>query len=312
MKKLGGILAFLLILYAILLIADESARSARNHFRLGERIGLEGILSLAAGILIISGGIDLSIGSLIGLLCTLFCMMLRDWEWPLGLALPTILGAGAAVGLIHGVMVAKVRLQPFIVTLCGLFIYRGLARWIAKDRPRGLGSAFAELRNWLNQEQLISWYLIFLLLLMFAAIVFLHFSKHGRYLFAIGSNEQAARYSGIATDAYKILAYVICSTLVAVYSILYVAKFGQSTPSSEGSFKELYAIAGAVLGGCSLRGGEGNVVGMLIGTCIIIILPNLVTMWGFSSQLEFFIIGAALFLGAVLDELMRRRNTVRR
>jgi ribose transport system permease protein len=154
--------------------------------------------------------------------------------------------------------------------------------------------------------------LIFLLLLMFAAIVFLHFSKHGRYLFAIGSNEQAARYSGIATDAYKILAYVLCSTLVAVYSILYVAKFGQSTPSSEGSFKELYAIAGAVLGGCSLRGGEGNVVGMLIGTCIIIILPNLVTMWGFSSQLEFFIIGAALFLGAVLDELMRRRNTVRR
>ena len=137
--------------------------------------------------------------------------------------------------------------------------------------------------------------------------MFLHFSVHGRYLFAIGSNEQAARYAGVPTDRYKILAYALSSGLASFFAVLFLMEQNSVQPTNTGNFFELYAIAGAVLGGCSLRGGEGNVLGMLIGTAILWILPNLTRMWGVPSQLEYTVIGVALLLGALLDELLRRR-----
>src|SRR5262249_13907630 len=136
--------------------------------------------------------------------------------------------------------------------------------------------------------------------------VFLHFSVHGRYFYAIGSNEKAARYSGVATDRYKLLAYVLCSTLAAFYGVLFLMQENSAQPSSTGNFLELYAIAGGVLGGCSLRGGEGNIVGMAIGTSILVLLPNLSIMLGIPSSLEYTVIGGALLLGAILDEVTRR------
>jgi ribose transport system permease protein len=135
---------------------------------------------------------------------------------------------------------------------------------------------------------------------MAAATVFLHFSVYGRYLYAIGSNEKAASYSGIATDRYKILAYALCSGLAALFGILELMQNNSAQPSSAGEFYELYAIAGAVLGGCSLR-----------GTAILWLLPNFNNMVGISSTLEKIVIGSALLLGAILDEVLRRRNAVR-
>src|SRR5262249_53310559 len=126
-------------------------------------------------------------------------------------------------------------------------------------------------------------------------------------LYAVGSNERAARYSGIPSDRYKILAYVLCSALGAFFSIFYLMKYGSVTPTTTGEFFELYAIAGAVLGGCSLRGGEGTVLGILIGTAILWILPNLANMWGIPNALVNTVIGGALLLGAILDELLRPR-----
>src|SRR5262249_21772637 len=148
--------------------------------------------------------------------------------------------------------------------------------------------------------------LMIFLVLVVAAVIFLHFSVYGRYFYAIGSNERAARYFGVATDRYKLLAYVMCSTLAAFFCVLFFIQENSSQPLSTGNFYELYAIAGAVLGGCSLRGGEGSVFGICIGTTILILLPNLTNMWGISSTLEYTVIGGALLLGAVLDEVLRR------
>ena len=155
-------------------------------------------------------------------------------------------------------------------------------------------------------------HLVILLGLLALATVMLHFSVLGRYFYAIGSNERAARFSGIATDYYKMLAFVLCSTLTALYSILYVFTYNSVQPSGTGNMDELYAIAGAVLGGFSLRGGEGTVLGILIGTCIIRILPNMTTMWNVSNTLEPVVIGFALLLGATVDELLRRRRASRK
>jgi ribose transport system permease protein len=148
---------------------------------------------------------------------------------------------------------------------------------------------------------------IFLVLASLATL-FLHFSVYGRYFYAIGSNEQAARYSGVAVERYKILAYVLCSSLAAFFGVLSLMDLGTSQPTQTGSFLELYAIAGAVLGGCSLRGGEGSVLGIMIGTAILWILPNFANMWGVPKTLEYTVIGGALLLGAILDELLRRRG----
>lgn len=316
MKKFLGILCFLLVIYAVLMLAEPRARTVANHYNLAERIGLNGIISLGVAVLIISGGIDLSIGSVIGFSAVLLSMLLRkeDFGWPPALAIPAVLLCGALIGLINGLLVTKVRVQAFVVTLCGLFVYRGAARWLANDTVKGLGSEHEKLTEllYLTDALGVPLSLVYFLVLAAIAGVFLHLSVYGRYLYAIGSNEKAARYSGIATDRYKILAYVICSTCAALYGVLYLMKMNSAQPSSDGNFLELYAIAGAVLGGCSLRGGEGNILGVVIGTTILMLLPNLNNMLGIKSELDYTVIGLALLLGAILDETLRRYGSSRR
>jgi ribose transport system permease protein len=311
MKKLLGLAVFLLVLYVALLLADPGARSAYNHFNLGKRIGLYGIISLGAGLLIIAGGIDLSIGSVVGLCSTVMAILLVDKDWHPLPAMAAVLSLGAGIGLVHGLLVTRVRVQAFVVTLCGLFIYRGAARWISGDQVKGLGNEFQTLKYVLygSKDVLgLPMSLVILLFLAALAAVLLHFSVYGRYLYAIGSNEQAARYSGIAVDRYKVLGYMLCSGLAAFFGILFLMEHNAAQPSESGSFFELYAIAGAVLGGCSLRGGEGSVLGILMGTTILWILPNFTKMWGVPSELEYTVIGGALLLGAILDEFLRRRG----
>jgi ribose transport system permease protein len=140
------------------------------------------------------------------------------------------------------------------------------------------------------------------------AVIFLHFSVYGRYLYAVGSNEQAARYAGIATDRYKILAYVICSLMAALGGMLELLDLQTTSPSNTGSWYELYAITGAVLGGCSLRGGEGTVIGMLLGTAVLPLLRNLINFSAIPDDLTFTVIGVALLLGTVVDELLKRHG----
>lgn len=313
MKKLLGLGAFLLLLYVLMLLADDSARSLYNHINLGKRIGLFGVISLGAGILIISGGIDLSIGSVVIFCSTILAILLTHpkFQWHPALAIATVLAVGALVGLVNGLIVTKLRVQAFVVTLCGLFIYRGAARWLASDSVQGLGTSFTNWKYWLAKSHAIfglPMALVIFLALAAVAAVFLHASVYGRYLFAIGSNEQAARYAGVPTDRYRIAAYVICSTLTAFFSVLFLMEENSVQPSTTGNFFELYAIAGAVLGGCSLRGGEGSVLGVLIGTAIIRILPTFTQMWKVDASLEYTVIGGALLLGALLDELLRRRG----
>lgn len=312
MKKLLGLGAFLILLYVLMLLADDSARSLHNHLNLGKRIGLYGVISLGAGILIISGGIDLSIGSVVGFCATVMALLLTHpkFHWHPAAAMAAVLALGAIIGLLNGLIVAKLKVQAFVVTLCGLFIYRGAARWLAGDKVQGLGNAFPKWKYWLAKSHDVfglPMSLVIFLILAAIATVFLHKSIYGRYLFAIGSNERAARYAGVATDRYRILAYVLCSMLAAFFAVLFLMEENSVQPSNTGSFFELYAIAGAVLGGCSLRGGEGSVLGVLIGTSIIRILPTFTQMWRVDPSLEYTVIGGALLLGALMDEFLRRR-----
>jgi ribose transport system permease protein len=310
MKKLIGLSIFLTLLYGALLMADPSARSAENHINLAKRIGLFGVLCLGVTPLIISGGIDLSIGSVVGFCATLLAMLLKDYHWNPHRAVLLILVVGFTIGLINGTLVAKLRLQPFVVTLCGLFIFRSLARWIASDETKGVGgtdfSWYVEVFKNGDLLGIPKFFVIFLVLALIVGII-LQGSVYGRYLFAIGANEKTARYSGINTERYKLSAYVVCSLFTAFFSVLYLTEYSSAAPSDAGNFFELYAIAGAVLGGVSLRGGEGHIVGVILGATILWILPNLTRMWGIDDKLQDTVIGAALLIGAVVDEILRGR-----
>ena len=314
MKKLVGLAIFLAVLYGALLMSDPSAGSARNHIILAKLIGHYGILCLAVTPVIITGGIDLSIGAVVGFCATMLAMLLTDYHWNPHLAVATVLAMGAVIGLINGILVTKLGLQPFVVTLCGLFIYRGLSRWIADDKIKGLGSTstFDGYKTLFHDGDLFGIPKFFVIFLVLAGIlaVILHLSIYGRYWLAIGANEKTAYYSGIRVDRYKILAYVFCSLLCAIFSVLYLTEYNSAAPSETGNFFELYAIAGAVLGGVSLRGGEGNVLGVIMGTMILWILPNFTRMWGISDKLQYTVIGVALLFGAIVDELLRQRQKV--
>lgn len=315
MTRLLGVLLMVLVLYATLMGAFGYARSLDNHHVLARQLGFYGVLTLGVGVLIIAGGIDLSIGSLVALGAVCFGLLLERGYAPLAAAGLIVVGS-AVIGFIHGLLVTRLSLQPFLVTLCGLFMYRGLARWIANETSVRLPeSPDVEWLRWLlNSGQLfgVSHQLILLLLLAGATAVVLHGSVYGRYLYALGYNEQAAGYAGIATNRYKVLAYAGCSTLAGLGGVLFLLDVRTAQPTSAGSLLELYAITGAVLGGCSLRGGEGTVVGLLLGTAV---LPLLKQICNFSpyigSNLEYTVIGGVLLVGTIADELLKRRTASR-
>jgi ribose transport system permease protein len=317
MARLVGILLIVLVLYGTLVGTFETARSVDNHIDLARRLGFYGVLTLGAGVLIITGGIDLSIGSLVGLGAVAFGLLLERQVAP-WLAALAVLAAAPLVGLVHGLLVTRLGLQPFLVTLCGLFAYRGVAKWLTKttvglavEAPPEYRARVLSLVDLLVKGRTLGLPNVLLLMLALAAVLalLLHFSVYGRYLYATGANEQAARYAGIPTDRYKILAYVICSACAGLGGVLFLPLYNSANPSSAGELRELYAITGAVLGGCTLRGGEGTVPGMLLGAAVLPLLNKLCNFSDYiGSDLEYAVIGMALLLGTIVNELIGRRR----
>jgi ribose transport system permease protein len=298
-------------LCVIAAVKNPQFLSAANIQNMSRLIGTFGIFSIGSGIVIITGGIDLSVGSVFALLGILLSMMLTEWHWPAAAAVAVVLALGASMGLIHGLLIARLRLQPFIVTLCGLLLYRGLARYIAQDTTKGFGaSGFEWLRN-LATGSLFGIPMPFVLLVILGVImwIMLHRSIYGRHLFAVGRNAEAARYSGIRSANVIAGAYVISGALAGVAAILIAFYTNSISPSSHGNFYELYAIAAAVLGGCSLRGGEGSIAGIVLGTALLQVLRNLVNLLDIPGSLDFAVMGAVILIGVIADQLLRGENS---
>jgi ribose/xylose/arabinose/galactoside ABC-type transport system permease subunit len=522
MNKIQGILMLLVYICVGTALLSDAFLTPFNMQNTVRWSSLYGIIGIGVAFVIITGGIDLSIGSVIGLTGCILPMLLVEQGWSVPLSLGAVMGVAMGIGLIHGLLITKLALQPFVVTLCGLLIYRGLARWITGDQTKGFGIAYdetlrklatgkpasvplllvalavlmaaaatwqligrrrtadgqrriglnvfvllaaiaigvigssrfwygfhvewgnvllsvggtelttwvvsvppdgarlpRELMNWVGLAVFVPAGLVFLLvalksggtglipsLMSFAmswvvlwlalrlvhmpderfwpsavwanrwriaaaffalgivmallawfvrsalrtsgpwgrllltiatvsgilwlmgetplgetllpapffvlltlailAAVFLNLTIYGRYLLALGRNEEAARYSGINTDRMKVVAYVISSGAAGVGGILFALDGNSVQPSSHGNFYELYAIAAAVLGGCSLRGGEGTILGVVIGAAVMRVLYNSISLLGIPSQLEFAIIGIVILLGVIADEVVKR------
>ena len=311
-RKEISVLVLLAALCAIVASRSPQFLSVGNLQNMARLIGTYGIFSIGVGVVIITGGIDLSIGSICALLGVLLSMMLIDWTWPPAVAVAAVIVLGGVLGAGHGLLITRFNLQPFIVTLCGLLLYRGAARYIASDVTKGFGSAagFEWVRS-LASGSVAGVPMPFVLLLGTAAAAWLllHRSVYGRHLFAVGRNVEAARYAGIDAHAVTTGAYVISGLLAAVSAILIAFYTNSISPSTHGNFYELYAIAAAVVGGCSLRGGEGSVLGIILGAAVLQVIRNLVNLMDVPSSLDFAVMGAVILIGALADELVRRERT---
>jgi ribose transport system permease protein len=319
MKKLAGIAGLLLVIAIVTTVLSHDASTGNYTFlssynleNLLRRVGMFGVLSVAAAFVIVTGGIDLSIGAVV---CVAGCMLpwlLADCGLPAIVAMPLVLLVCAGIGLWHGLLVVGLRLQPFVVTLCGLLLYRGLMRKFTGDQTMGLGDAGEGLR-WLATGKIpitadfgLPAPLCVLAIVAVLTGVLWQRTVWGRHLFALGRNEEAARFSGVRTGRLTALSYVACSLLAGLGGCLFVLDVNSAQASSFGNFYELYAIAGAVLGGVALRGGEGLVLGVVLGAALMQLLSNTINLVGDSNQLEFAVVGAVILFGAGFDELVRR------
>ncbi len=313
MKKELGIFILLIVLCIIVSIFNPNFLLAINLQNLARQIGAFGIFSIGLGLVIITGGIELSVGSMMALLGVLLSMMLTESHYGVVVTLIACIGLAMALGLGHGLLITRLNMQPFIVTLCGLLFYRGLARFITKDETKGFGSTGFEWLRFLANGNVLGIPMPFVVLIIIALItwVVLHRSVYGRYLFATGRNSEAARYAGIDTNRITTMTYVISGLLTGISAIIFAFYTNSVSPANHGNAYELYGIAAAVLGGCSLRGGEGSVVGILIGTALLQVLRNLVNLLGIPSSLDFAVMGAVILIGVMADQIFTERRTRR-
>ncbi len=310
-KKELGLLILILVIGAVTAAREPLFLSPQNLLNLANLTGLFGVFSIGVGLVIITGGIDLSVGSMFALLGVVLIDLLSNYEWPWPLATLFVLLAGVALGALQGFLVTRMRIQPFVVTLCGLLIYRGAARYYTNDASMGFGygGSYDTLQGLATGHFLgLPSSFVFLVIVALAMGVVLHRSVFGRYLYAVGKNEEAARFSGIRTGTVIAGAYILCGMLAGVTTVFLVFYTNSVSPSSFGNFYELYGIAAAVLGGCSLRGGEGSIIGIVLGTVLLQVLQNLVNILGIPSSLNFAVMGTVILLGVLVDQQLQQRR----
>ena len=322
-KNVLGIAALLVVIFVLTALINPKFLNAYNMQNLLKWSSLYGVMSIGVAFVIITGGIDLSIGSVVGLVAVVLAFFTKIQGIDPTIAIGLTLLMSVVIGLIHGLLITKAKLQPFVVTLCGLLIYRSLGRWLTDNQSLGPVPLEGD-KGYQNIDQIMGLDfifsgkipigesfnlptpLLFMLVVAIGAGVFLRRTIWGRYLYALGNNEEGARYSGIDTDRMKIVAYMVCSLLAGIAGILFAFELGSVQPAQTGEFYELYAIAAAVLGGCSLRGGEGSILGVVIAAAVIRMIYNSINMVGISTHLEFGILGMVILLGVIGDEVLKK------
>lgn len=299
-----GTLIGLLVLGLALWIATPHFLTISNLLNVAEQSTIIGIIAVGMTFVIITGGIDLSVGSLVALSGVVLGTMVAGGA-PLPVAVGVGLAMGTAAGIVNGLLITLGRLPPFIATLGMMSVARGAALMVTDGRPI---SGFPEsLRVIATGDVLgIPTPVLIMLAIYAVAHVALTRTKLGRYTYAIGGNEEAAILSGIHVRGYKTAVYAISGLLSAVTAVLLVARLNSAQPIA-GIMYELDAIAAVVIGGASLLGGAGTVVGTLIGAMIMAVLRNGLNLLGVSSYVQQVAIGSVIIVAVLVDMALKRR-----
>lgn len=271
-----------------------------------------GILGIGEILVIITGGIDLSVGSMTALTGVLVAWLIINGAFGIASfgvipAIILVLLFSAAVGLWHGFFVTKVGVPPFIITLGTWLIARGLAAYLTRGYP--IVFPFEHPFLVLGQGEFRSIPVMFMVLIAVALVVsfILNLTTLGRHIYAVGGNREAARVSGVKVDAVRMFSYAACSVMAGITGITLASRLGQGTPVV-GTAYELWAIAACVIGGTSLFGGEGTVLGAVVGAAIMGVMQNGMVLMNTSSYVQDVILGIVLVIAVTYDTLRRRRR----
>ncbi len=275
---------------------------------------VNGVLALGVTFVIIAGGIDLSIGTVMTLSAVVTGVVVTNWGLPIPLGIAAGLATGAAAGGVNGVLIAKLKIPPFIATLGMLNVAKGLALVTSGLRPIYFTDtpSFNEIAMGSILGTLIPGFDIpNLVLFLFGAALIAGFALKksilGRYTFALGSNEEATRLSGVGVDGWKITVYAVSGLFAGLAGVLIAARLDSAQPSL-GLGYELDAIAAAVIGGTSLSGGEGTILGTVIGAFVISILTNGLRILSVPQEWQTVVTGAIVIIAVYLDIVRRRRQ----
>lgn len=294
----GPLLAFIFVVCIAGMTTDTFFEQG-NLANLALQVSVVSIVAIGATMVIIIGGIDLSPGSAIALLSMLLAILVKNYQLPLTVTIPVVLLAGALLGLLNGVATAYLRIPAFIATLAAFSAFRGLA-FIPTD-----GAPIFSLSEALSEVFYGTFFgiplpLYYVVVSYSAAFVFLNFSPIGRKIYAIGGNATAARLSGINVSQIQCLVFVIAGVISAAGAILFAARLNSGSPNY-GTGMELQAIAAAVIGGASLTGGRGEILGTLLGALIIIVVQNVMNLNGIGSSAQAVIIGGIILVAVGID-----------
>jgi len=332
MRREGGMSIALVAMCLILYISNPDFLGASNGVNTVRQISMLGIFAIGIGFVIVTGGIDLSIGSIIGLTGVLIAKLSAPSEMGLSLwvGIPVALGVALAIGFVQSMLITRLNLQPFIVTLGGMLLIRGVSQTISEGGTLSLsGSPLLAFSNSgylnVNGNALLPYPFVLFLAVIGLATYALHFTVFGRYVYAIGGNRDAAEYSGINVKRVEASTYLISAGTAGIAGICYASYIGQMS-QQVGIAYELYAIAAAVLGGCSLRGGEGTVLGIVIGSAVMRVIDNGINMfqfhyvddgrvpriWRLNQNWTYIIIGGVILVAVVLDQTVHLVQQKRR
>lgn len=295
----------LIALCVLITVLEPKFISAGNLAGVARQTAVITIMAIGMTIVMVSGGIDLSVGSMMALASVLgaFAMVAGA---PVILGIATCVAAGAICGLINGTAIATLRIPPFIVTLGAMGIYRGVTLLITDGKAVvGLPSGFGYLAEG-NLFSLLPVPLVIVLVVAVAVHFLLTSTRSGRYCYAIGSNIEAARYAGVRVSRYQIMFYAILGALAGLAGAIESARLVTGQPTA-GEGYELRVIAAVVIGGGSLSGGQGTATGTIIGALIMGVLANGANLLGISSFAQQVVIGAVIVLAVTFDEFQRRR-----
>jgi ribose transport system permease protein len=300
-----GPLVGLVLLCAVFAVLSPYFLSIRNGLNVIDQVTVLGIMAIGMTAVIVIGGIDLSVGSILALSMMVMGWLANDKNLPFGVAVVLAVLVGGACGLGNGLLVTRAKLPPFIATLAMMTITRGLANIITNgEQIVGYPDWFTALSTQRYFGFLSATVALFILLLI-ASYVILQYRAVGRNLYAIGGSREVARLAGIHVDGLTTWVYVVAGALSGIAGVVFAARLDSSQPSA-GLGYELDAIAAVVIGGASLSGGVGGIGGTLVGVLIIGVLHNGLNLVGVSPFIQQIIVGAVIAIAVAFDSLRRR------
>lgn len=310
LNRLAPLLGLFLVYAFFSILRPDSFLTGQNMETILRQTTITGIAALGMTLIIISGGIDLSVGSIIALSTVVVALLLQAGADPLIAALGGI-AAGAACGLFNGLLITRLKVVPFIVTLGSLLIVRGAAKGLAKEQKID-----ADL-TWLNSltDQLGAderWMIVppgvwIMLILAAAVAALLKFTRLGRHTIAVGSNEQTARLCGVVVNRVKIIVYTLSAGLAGLAGLMQFSRLSVGDPTVANG-AELDVIAAVVIGGGSLSGGEGSVLGSLVGALIMNVIRAGCSQMGYPTWVQQIVTGCIIILAVALDSFRQRRS----